>query len=148
MKRRVILFLLWCCVLIPLSAQDGLQVAALFDGRYRKCPDVIEVMLQGKKVKPYGLTLFRSLTLPAHTADVSYVESLVKSDGARAGDKEVGMKGRRLYYGFYGLPSRNNLNRYIFYRNNSLQTGKKPVLTIIYMEGTATIAELKARFGK
>ncbi|MBQ8277763.1 MAG: hypothetical protein IJY00_04890 [Bacteroidaceae bacterium] len=148
MRRRVILFLLWVCAATCLPAQDGLQVAALFDGRYRKSPDVIEVMLQGKKVRPYGLTLFRSLTLPVHTVDVSYVESLVKSDGAKAGDKEVGMKGRRLYYGFYGLSPKGNLNRYIFYRNNSLQTGKKPVLTIIYMEGTATIAELKARFGK
>lgn len=147
MRRSVIFFLLWTAAMWAL-AQDGLHVNSLFDGRYRKYPDAIEVMLQGRKVKPYGLTLFRSLTLPANEADVSYVEAQVRADAARAVDKEAGMKGKRLYYGFYGLPPKGRLNRYVFYRNNGLHPGRKPVLTIIYMEGTATIDELKKRFGK
>ena len=82
--------------------------------------------------------------------DGQYIEQLVRNDTRLAADKETGLKAGRLYYGFYRLPplSKKPLNRYIFYRNNALGKGGKPTLTLIYMEGTASIEDLRKTFAK
>ena len=75
-------------------------------------------------------------------------EASVKADVVGALDREAGLRQGRLYYGFYRLRSAGTTNRFIFYRNNTLRAGASPTLTLIYMEGTATLAELKQRFAK
>ena len=148
MKRQLILFLLILCIVAPLCAQKGLQVNSLFGGRYKNREDATEVLLKGLKISGYGLSLFRSLTLPGNTQEARRVEQLVRADAATAIDKETGLKGGRLYYGFYRFRSNGRTNRYLFYRNNTLHTGGNPTMTLIYMEGTATIDDLKRAFGK
>lgn len=147
---RRLLFLITSLVLFATSAaaQSGLHINDFFDGRYKKRTDATEVLLKGRQIRDYGLTLFRSITLPGNTPEALTIERQVRADAAGAVDKEAGMKGGRLYYGFYSLkPTAGNLNRYIFYRNNALQAGAKPTLTLIYMEGTADIDQLRRTFG-
>lgn len=150
MKHAVILglFLLLCS--LPLQAQKNLNISSLFNGQYRNKEDATEVLMKGRKLVPYKLSLFRSLTLNTGTVNVSQIEKMVKADGAKAIDKEVGSRSGRLYYAFYQLKPSGENCRYLFYRNNSLQTGngKKNTLTVIYMEGTATIEELKRTFAR
>lgn len=148
MKRPILILLLLYCCAASLCAQSGLQINALFDGRYHNNPDATEVLLKGKRISAYNLKLFRSLTLASSGAEASRVERLVKADAARAVYKEARHKSGRLYYGFYCLEPAGGLNRYLFYRNNGLQAGGQPTLTLIYMEGKATMSELKKRFGK
>lgn len=131
------------------KAQDGLHIASLFNGQYHDHKDATEVLMKGRKLAPYHLTLFRSLTLNTATARTLPIEKLVRADGANAVDKEVNLRGGHLYYGFYQLKPKGKTHRYLFYRNNSLKpgTGHPLTLTLIYMEGTATIDELKRTFG-
>ena len=134
---------------LPLGAQEGLHINALFGDRYKNRADATEVLLKGRQIRDYGLTLFRSISLPGNTVEARQIETLVGKDAAGATDKEAGMKGGRLYYGFYRLkPKEGKLNRYIFYRNNALKDKAKPTLTLIYMEGTASIEQLRQRFGR
>ncbi len=134
---------------LPLSAQKGLQIDDFFGGRFRESADATEVLLKGQGVEKYDLTLFRSLSLPGNTPEAVEIEKAVKADVAAAIDKEAGLRGGRLYYGFYRLkPGRNKLNRYIFYRNDALRDGAKPQLTLIYMEGKAGIEQLRRTFSK
>ena len=59
-----------------------------------------------------------------------------------------GTKSGHLYYGIYQFPIRDGRNRYLFYRNNTLSKNSEPSLTLIYMEGTATLETLKRTFSK
>lgn len=150
MKHRTLIFLLAIQLALPLCAQSGLHVSALFEGQYRNRNDATEVIMKGKRIRQYKLTLFRSLTLNTRTVNTQEIERLVRADAANALDKEAGMKGGRLYYGFYRLRPVGHTNRYLFYRNNALKPGggHNATLTIIYLEGTASIEELKKLFGQ
>lgn len=150
MKPRIYLILLALMLAFPLHAQSGLHIATLFNGQYRDSKDATEVLMKGRKLTAYKLTLFRSLTLNTKTANVSQIEKLVRADAASAVDKEASLRGGHLYYGFYQLKPVGKTRRYLFYRNNSLKPGGNhtATLTIIYMEGTATIDELKKTFAK
>lgn len=147
MKRLYLISLLFCGAML-VSAQDGLQIAELFGGRLRQSEDATEVLLKGRKVSKYGLSLFRSITFVPSVGEQRSIEKCVRSDVRNAVDKEVNMRGGRLYYGFYSLPVRGSLRRYIFYRNNALIPDSDHRLTIIYMEGTAAPADLKRMFSK
>lgn len=146
MKRIFALVLALLACALSLSAQSGLKVEQFFDGRYKRRADATDITVSGKQAKAYGLTLFRSISIEGRPSDISDIENAVKVDGARATDKEVGTKGGRLYYGFYRLPPRDRLNRYLFYRNSTLSGHRSPGVTLIYMEGTATIEEIKKNF--
>jgi hypothetical protein len=151
MKKHIILkwaFLLaaWLLVAPPLTAQTGLNVNRLFDGRYRGQKNAIEVLVKGKKLQPYKLTLFRSLTLKDAGAQIGEMEQLVRLDGAKAVDKETGLIGQHLYYGFYRFAATKGKYRYLFFRNNTLRNPQSPEATVVYMEGYATLAEMKSMF--
>ncbi len=149
MKRRIFFLLLTAFVCLPLAAQKGLRIADFFDGRFRQHKDATEVLLEGRRLSQYDLTLFRSLTLPGAAPEAVAIEQAVRADVAHAVDKEAGMKGGRLYYGFYRLkPLKKGSNRYIFYRNDALVSGGKPTLTLIYMEGAASLDQLRRTFSK
>ena len=149
MKHRIILWLLAWLLALPLCAQTGLHIASVFNGQYRQRKDATEVLLKGKKISHYKLSLFRSLTLSPSNAERDQIERLVQADARQAIDKEVSLRGGHLYYGFYQLKPQGKARRYIFYRNNALHpsmASDNRTLTIIYMEGTATIEELQKIF--
>lgn len=129
-------------------AQEGLQIAGLFYGQYKRKDNAIEVVVKGSKLERYRLKVFRSLTVKDDPEDFERIEKLVEQDGKNALSKETGNIGGRLYYAFYCLPSKGNHYRYIFYRNSSLRKEEPNELTLIYMEGNVTMEELKMMFKK
>lgn len=148
--KRYILTLICLLTLLPAWAQQGLEIASLFGSKFPAHGFAKEVMLTGKHVKQYKLTLFRSITLDDAHADGALVETKVRADAAHAVEKEVGYKGSRLYYGFFRLPParKGGPNRFIFYRNNALRKDRKPTLTLVYMEGSARMEDLRRTFMK
>ena len=133
---------------LPLMAQKGLQVNTLFDGRFKKDHRAVEVLIKGKELKKYHLSLFRSLTVTNAPAVFREMETLVCQDAKSAVDKEVGTIGNRLYYGFYCFLEEEGTFRYLFYRNTSVkpEREKLPEATVVYMEGQVTLEELKQLF--
>ena len=135
---------------LSLAAQSGFHIGPLFGNRYQNRKDATEVLLRGKRVKPYKLTLFRSLTLQPQGREATTLEQLVLKDGQTAIDKEVSLRNGHVYYAFYQLPMAKGQKRYLFFRNNALAPtrSQKADLTLIYMEGSATLSELKQYFKK
>lgn len=129
-------------------AQEGLHIANLFNGQYKRKDNAIEVVVKGNKLERYRLKVFRSLTVKNDPKDFERIEKLVLQDEKNALSKETGHIGERLYYAFYCLPLRENHYRYIFYRNSSLREVEANELTLIYMEGNVTMDELKLMFKK
>lgn len=130
-------------------AQSGLSVNGAFGGRYKQRSDVSEVLLRGKEAKAYGMTLFRSLKAPGTSAIAAEIEEMVRRDGKGAVSRSEGAKGGHLYYAFYELrPLSAAQRRYIFFRNNATAGKKDGTMTLIYIEGPITKAQIGQKFGK
>ena len=148
---RLLLCLWLLCFALPSAAQRGLHVEPLFGSSYGKRKDATEVMLKGSSLKPYKLTLFRSLSFVPSAVEAKTVEQKVIADAKGAVDKETVNRKGQLYYGFYQLKPASGQRRYLIYRNNALAaspTADSPGLLLIYREGTATPQEVQSFFKK
>lgn len=149
MARRIFTILVLSLFLgMEAWSQEGLQIAELFNGKYKRKDNAIEVVVKGSKLERYRLKVFRSLTVKDDPEDFERIEKLVEQDGKNALSKETGNIGGQLYYAFYCLPAKGDHYRYIFYRNSSLRKEEPNELTLIYMEGNVTMEELKMMFKK
>ena len=65
MKHIAKIILLICCFMasVGASAQEGLNIKQLFDGRYQKSPKATEIVVTGKKAKSINLNVYRSITI-------------------------------------------------------------------------------------
>ena len=126
-------------------AQKNMNISSLFDGKERAKYGFSAVIIEGKSLKKYNLTQFKSVTTTkAQLFDE--LEGMVENDSKNAIDKECGYINDKLYYGFYQFKPRDGKYRYIFYRNSSLRDDEPDEVTIVYMEGYPTLEELKKMF--
>lgn len=149
--KRILLFWVLVVAVSTAVAQKGYNVNSLFDGRYRKSPNAVEVVVTGVEAAKIKLTKYRSLSVADDADAAKLIEELVVKDGVKAVDKEVEYRGGRLYYGFYTLTASSlkdkerALNRYLFYLNQNLNS-KNPEnkVIVIYMEGWAKADYIKS----
>ena len=146
--RRIIFILIAIVVSATADAQTGLNIERLLSGHYRKYENVDEVIVKGCRLDAYNLSLYHSLVVKNDEGLFRTMEQLVLADGKDAGDKEIANIGSRLYYAFYSLPPANGCRRYLFFKNSSLKKGGENCATLIYMEGGASVEELKKMFKK
>ena len=144
MKRHLttILFFIY---FVAVNGQSHLNIAPVFDEPKRWTQMFTAAHLEGKYLKQYNLTLFKSMTTTDHR-NYDEMERLVEKDGKNAIDKECGYINGKLYYAFYLLKPIKNKYQYIFYRNSSLRDDEPDEVTIVYMEGYPTLEELKKMF--
>ena len=144
MKRTIILFTVLLLATVVYS-QKNMNIEPMFNGEGKWNLKFSATHIEGKSLEPYNLTLFRSIS----TSDFRLygeMKQLVEIDCKEAIDKECGYINGELYYGFYQLKPVNDRYRYIFYRNSSLRKDEPNELTVVYMEGYPTLAELKQMF--
>ncbi|MBR5803687.1 MAG: hypothetical protein IKY31_05035 [Bacteroidaceae bacterium] len=147
MKRLKTILIILVLAALPALAQEDLKIGKLFDNDYINEYKATEVVVQGKELKPYNLTLFHSVTFDNVKTSSEKIEEWIETDSREAYDKEVGRIKGKLYYGFFCLPPHKGKNRYLFYRNAALQADSKDQsLTVVYMEGYTTLEQLKKMF--
>lgn len=126
-------------------AQKDMHISPLFEGKESVQYGFSAVIIEGKSLKKYNLTQFKSVTT-TKTQLFEELEGMVENDSKNAIDKECGYINGKLYYGFYQFKPLNGKYRYIFYRNSSLRDDEPNEVTIVYMEGYPTLEELKNMF--
>ena len=143
MKRITIIILACLLTTMAAMAQNGLNINRLFDGRYKKAAGATEIIVTGSQAQEIGLTVYHSVSVTDKT-QAEIIENLVVQDGSQAIDKEVEDRNGQLYYGFYTMPKHKRSNRYIFFLNQNLaRKSPKNVVTLIYMEGSASADKIK-----
>ena len=147
MKHRVIFLIIALITATSAFAQEGMAVNKLFTSDYKQRPSVNEVEISGMVLKSYGVTKFRSITAinDAEVADI--MRRCVAADAPKAIGSEVKKVGGVINYALYTFSEKEGKYRYVFYRNRKNGDGKKEV-TVLYVEGTATLKELKDLFKK
>ena len=137
MKKLLTLILLSLSSHIGLWAQKGLAIQAAFDEMAVK-KNATEVVMSGKRLKNFHLSFFHSLEIKdPSTSDHHHISSLVQTDAAQAVTREETSEHK-----FYELPQHKGNHSYILYRNSGQS------LTLIYIEGKASLKQIKQYFQK
>ncbi|EGF58963.1 DUF6108 family protein [Bacteroides fluxus] len=139
--RKFFLSVLLMCLPLWVQAQDGLQIASLFN-KYGERKDVTRVELNGSILKSYRMTTYKSLVFK----DIGPYRQEIQQ--CLANDKQANVKKTQevmesgvLRSAYYQLKEveRNGkkLNRYILFK-----IGKDTMGTLIYIEGLLSEKEM------
>lgn len=124
-----------------MSAQKNLALSLLFAGEYNRNNQAVVVIVKGKKLEPYHLTLFHSIDVKNSEEDVKRFEKAVLADGRKAESSEIVKVGQKIVACYYQLPPEPNdsrkRNRFILFRKDGEDRA-----TTIYLEGNTELDAL------
>ena len=144
MRKLLLIFALCLGALLPAHAQKGLQIDNLFSGKLVDMSMVSESIVSGKKLVPYNLDYFRSVRFMADEKQVSKVTKWIREDAQMAEEQDMESENGRLVYALLKFPRRMEKNRYVGYQIKRISG--KDYVTVVYMEGAATVEDLKVIF--
>lgn len=145
MKRKLLIVIaLSLMALLPVHAQKGLQIDSLFRGKLVDMSLVSESVVSGRKLSPYNLDYFRSVRFVANDRQIGKVSVWIQDDAMIADDKELESANGRLIYALLRFPQLGSKNKYVGYQVK--RNGGRDYVTVVYMEGTATVEDLKVIF--
>ena len=120
-------------------AQKGLNIEPVFSGEYNDKEQAVVIYLKGKKLKPYHLDIFYSVSIQDSQDDVLKFEKAVLADGRNASNSEIIKSGNKTLACYYQLPpdKKDGPNRFILFRKKCSESA-----TLIYMEGNTELDSL------
>ncbi len=139
MKHFLSLLIIMIWSFVPASAQTGLEINSIFNGRYASDPNVTEAIISGKNkfLQDHKLSVLATFKGPAATYRPT-IEKMVLADAAKAIGKNVRYKDGKLYFGLFILKpvtsGNEKINRYLYYLDNSSKA--KATVMVVYLEGT------------
>lgn len=141
-RRLVGIVLLTLCFGLSAYAQEGLQIATLFE-KYKNEKNVTYVELNGSILRSYHMTAYKSLVFEEVTPYKKEIMQCLKQaiDTYQVQKtQEVNESGELLsaYYRLSRVPQKGKkVNRYILYK-----VGKQHKATLVYIEGPLNEDEL------
>ena len=128
--------------LLPASAQTGLKVNDLFEGRIIPQERLVETRVRGKTLEKYQLSYYRSLRFTATEAETARLRQLVEDD-ARGHFASISERNHSYTYKIQVSPQ-NGKHRFLCYREDWTGRDSNHDVTVIYMEGTVgSLGELE-----
>ena len=143
--------LLLCLLALLLSvgaafAQRGLNSNAIFRGRVIPFDRMVKTEVRGSSMTTYKLDFYRSVRFQVDEKTALEVAALVKADAEAAVSAETEMTGDLLTYALVQPAQRGKVHRYLCYQ--ARPEGPVWVITILYLEGSATLEDLRSVFDK
>ena len=134
------------------SAQKGLCINKVFEGRLVEKELMQESLVKGENLVPYKLKVLHTVKFTANEKERAEVDSLFCEDmKERISDDDSNMELESrdgfIYYAIVELTDiKEGLHRYICYQCKG--KSKYYDLTLVYMEGEATLSDLRKTFKK
>lgn len=152
MKRILVFILSMLACIAMLHAQNDLHVYPVFEGKIVPQKRMIETKVVGESLEKYKLRLFHSVKMNVNQEEMTKIWDCVMNDinaqPTEAKDLEYGKEKNLVSYCIVRLkPKTNKQQRYLCYQCYEASTGGYN-LTLVYMEGTASLSELKKTFRK
>lgn len=145
--KKLLLFLLALLLTSGAAfAQRGLNSNAIFRGRVIPSERMVRTEVRGSSMTTYKLDFYRSVRFQVDKKTALEVAVLVKADAAAAISAETEMTGDLLTYALVQPAGRGKTHRYLCYQ--ARPEGPAWVITILYLEGSATLADLRSMFDK
>ena len=149
--KHLIITLALITATLPLSAQKGLRINEVFEGNIINELALQESLVKGESLAPYKLKVLRTAKFTVGEARRDEVETLFEEDmkGRNDDDENIELEYRdgHLYYAIVQLTdTRKGQHRYICYQCRKTTGGHG--ITLVYMEGKASLADLRKTFKK
>ena len=141
MKRVMMMFLMLAAALSA-SAQKGLGIDELFEGRIVPQERMVETRVRGKTLEKYQLTYYRSVRFDASEAETQRLRQLMDND-SRGCFVSV-YESNDVYTQKVQVAAREGKNRFLCYQEQRTRKKELRQVTVIYMEGTvASLGQLE-----
>ena len=127
-------------------AQRGLNSNAIFRGRVIPSDRMVKTEVRGSSMTTYKLDFYRSVRFQVDEKTALEVAALVKADAEAAVSAETEMTGDLLTYALVQPAQRGKVHRYLCYQ--ARPEGPAWIITILYLEGSATLEDLRSMFDK
>ena len=146
MKKLLLCFLALLLSVGAAFAQRGLNSNAIFRGRVIPFDRMVKTEVRGSSMTTYKLDFYRSVRFQVDEKTALEVAALVKADAEAAVSAETEMTGDLLTYALVQPAQRGKVHRYLCYQ--ARPEGPVWVITILYLEGSATLEDLRSMFDK
>ncbi|MBO7099292.1 MAG: hypothetical protein J6W21_05445 [Bacteroidaceae bacterium] len=150
MKRTLFILSMLIGICLSTSAQRGLQINEVFEGKVIAKQYMQESLIKGDNVAPYKLRLLHTVKFLANNSQRAKADALFNIDmRERISDDDSNMEMETrdgfLYYAIVQLTDNDKgSHRYICYQCRPKST--KFDITMVYMEGEASLADLRKTF--
>ena len=150
MKRTLFILSMLIGICLNTSAQRGLQINEVFEGKVIVKQYMQESLIKGDNVAPYKLRLLHTVKFLANNSQRAKADALFNIDmKERISDDDSNMEMETrdgfLYYAIVQLTDNDKgSHRYICYQCRPKST--KFDITMVYMEGEASLADLRKTF--
>ena len=128
-------------------AQRGLNCYPVFQGRVIPQKQMVVTEVRGDGMATYKLSYFRSVRFQVDTLMARKVGELVESDALVADSAETEETGGLLTYALVQLQPLGITRRYLCYQARPTDFNGW-MITILYLEGSATLEDLRSMFEK
>lgn len=137
------------------TAQEGLHINEVFEGKLIDKEEMRESLIKGESLAPYKLNVLHTIKFAANSKKRASVDALFTKDmGSISDDKsdteyesEVEYVGSFIYYAIVQLTdTKKGRHRYICYQCRE-KSGYYDI-TLAYIEGKASLADLRRTFKK
>ena len=150
--KHLIITLALITATLHLSAQEGLRINEVFEGNIVNELALHESLVKGESLEPFKLKVLHTVKFTTGNSARDKVEALFKEDmqGRLSDDNdnlELEYRDGHLYYAIVQIAdTKKGLHRYICYQCRQAMGGNS--ITIVYMEGKASLADLRKTFKK
>ncbi|MBQ6178165.1 MAG: hypothetical protein IJK32_01420 [Bacteroidales bacterium] len=128
-------------------AQKGLNCYPVFRGKVIPERQMVMTEVRGDGLATYKLNYYRSVRFHVDTLTARKVAALVEADALTADSAETEKTGDLLTYGLIQLKPFGVMRRYLCYQARKTEFQGR-MITIIYLEGSATLQDLRSMFEK
>ena len=143
--RRILLIIIALMLSVwTASAQKGLQVGPIFDGKVVPSKIMKETVIKSAQLDPFNLEQYHSVSFTGDERILDEVTRRVLADAEKATDQELHMNGGHLVYAILTFNGTNHDNRFVCYQCVSKDGDYS--ITLVYMHGPATLDDLKRLF--
>lgn len=144
MKKFILIILVLILTTGKALAQKGLNCNPVFQGKIVPSQLMIKTEVGGGRMSTYKLDYYHSVQFQAERATAMKVAGLVFSDSIDAERAETDKDEGLLTYALIELKPYRKIHRYLCYQARPV--GMAWVITIIYLEGVATLEDLRSMF--
>ena len=147
MRKRLLFILALLLSTGAAWAQRGLNCYPVFQGKVVPKRVMVVTEVNGDAMATYKLSYFRSVRFQVDTLTAAKVAALVEADALAANSAETEKTGDLLTYALVQLKPLGRTRRYLCYQERSTEYGGC-IITILYLEGSATLEDLRSMFEK
>ena len=127
-------------------AQRGLNCYPVFKGKIVPTKRMVITQARGGSMATYKLDYYHSVQFQTDEATAGKVAELILADAVEAQSAETEMTGELLTYALVQPTPYARVRRYLCYQARPV--GAAWIITILYLEGSATLEDLRSMFEK